>query len=55
MLNGAAMANTWVFFEHFDNLPIEKLQIVIKEIQLLHEQFIVSGFSRNLMKERIAK
>jgi hypothetical protein len=55
LLNGAAMANTWVFFEHIDHLPLEKLQIVIKEIQLLHEQFIVSCFTRNLLKERIAK
>jgi hypothetical protein len=31
------MANTWIFFEHMDNLPIEKLQIMVKEIQLLHE------------------
>ena len=49
------MANTWVFFEHIDHLPLEKLQIIIKEIQLLHEQFIVSCFTRNLLKERIAK
>lgn len=50
LLNGGAMANTWVFFEHLDCLPLEKLKIIVKEIQLLHEQFIVSGFSRNLLK-----
>jgi hypothetical protein len=35
LLNGAAMANTWLFFEHIDNLQIDKLQILVKEIQLL--------------------
>ena len=55
LLNGGAMANSWVFFEHLDNLTIEKLQIFVKEIQLLHEQFIVSGFTRNLMREKVAK
>lgn len=51
-LNGCAMANTWMLFEHMDNLTLQTLQILVKEVQLLHEQFIVSGFAKNLMKQQ---
>lgn len=35
VINGAAMAKFWVFFEHLDNLPLVNFQIVIKEIQMV--------------------
>lgn len=35
VINGAAMAKFWVFFEHLDNLPLVNFQIVVKEIQMV--------------------
>lgn len=35
VINGAAMAKFWVFFEHLDNLPLVNFQIFIKEIQMV--------------------
>lgn len=35
IINGAAMAKFWVFFEHLDNLPLVSFQIVLKEIQMV--------------------
>ena len=35
MINGAAMAKFWIFFEHLDNLPLVNFQLVLKEIQMV--------------------
>jgi len=32
LLNGCAMANTWMIFEHMDELSLATLQILVKEI-----------------------
>ena len=37
VINGAAMAKFWVFFEHLDNLPLVHFQIVMKEIQMVQQ------------------
>ena len=42
VINGAAMARFWVFFEHLDNLPLVNFQIVIKEIQMVQQQYIIA-------------
>jgi len=55
LLNGGAMADTWLFFEHLDKLRLTTLTIFLKEVQLLHEQFIISNFNRNILKERLLK
>jgi len=36
------MARFWVFFEHLDNLPLVNFQIVIKEIQMVQQQYIIA-------------
>ena len=45
VINGAAMARFWVFFEHLDNLPLVNFQIVIKEIQMVQQQYIIAELS----------
>lgn len=42
VINGAAMAKFWVFFEHLDNLPLVNFQIVVKEIQMVQQQYIIA-------------
>ena len=42
VINGAAMAKFWVFFEHLDNLPLVNFQIVLKEIQMVQQQYIIA-------------
>lgn len=42
VLNGAALANFWVLFEHITKLSLMDLQIVIKEIQMVQQQFLIS-------------
>ncbi len=32
LLNGCAMANTWMLLEHMDNLSLQTLQVLVKEI-----------------------
>ena len=32
LLNGCVMANTWMMFEHMDELSLATLQILVKEI-----------------------
>jgi len=41
LLNGCALANFWIFLEHMDLLQMNSLSILIKEIQLIQEQFAV--------------
>ena len=36
------MAKFWVFFEHLDNLPLVNFQIIIKEIQMVQQQYIIA-------------
>lgn len=52
LLNGAAMADTWIFFEHLDKLSLTTLTTFLKEVQLLQQQFIISNFNKNLIKNR---
>ena len=42
VINGAAMARFWVFFEHIDNLPLVNFQIILKEIQMVQQQYIIA-------------
>jgi hypothetical protein len=42
VINGAAMAKFWVFFEHLDNLSLVNFQIIIKEIQMVQQQYIIA-------------
>ena len=42
VLNGAALANFWVLFEHISKLNLADLQIIIKEIQMVQQQFLIS-------------
>lgn len=42
VINGAAMARFWVFLEHLDNLPLVNFQIIIKEIQMVQQQYIIA-------------
>lgn len=52
VINGAAMARFWVFFEHLDSLPLAHFQIVVKEIQMVQQQYIIAELGdRDLMAE----
>jgi len=52
VINGAAMARFWVFFEHLDNLPLVHFQIVVKEIQMVQQQYIIAELGdRDLLAE----
>jgi hypothetical protein len=52
VINGAAMAKFWVFFEHLDNLPLVHFQIVVKEIQMVQQQYIIAELSdRDIMQD----
>lgn len=31
-LNGCSMANTWMLFEHMDNLNLQTLTVIVKEL-----------------------
>ena len=42
VLNGAALANLCVLFEHINRLSGANLQIMIKEIQMVQQQFLIS-------------
>lgn len=42
VINGAAMARFWVFFEHLDNLPLLHFQVLLKEIQMVQQQYIIA-------------
>ena len=55
LLNGCSMASVWIFFEHMDRLPLVGLSILLKEIQLIHQQYIVSNFQSALEKNQAAK
>ena len=46
LLNGVAMSQVWVFLEYMDRLPLIGLSILLKEIQLIHQQFVVGQYSR---------
>ena len=46
------MADTWIFFEHLDKLSLTTLTTFLKEVQLLQQQFIISNFNKNLIKNR---
>jgi hypothetical protein len=41
-LNGAALANVWVFYEHLDKLEYTEFEAFNKEIQMVQQQFIIS-------------
>ena len=46
------MARYWVFFEHLDSLPLVNLQIIIKEIQIVQQQYIIAELNNlDLMAE----
>lgn len=47
IVNGAAMARFWVFFEHMDNLPLLSYQILAKEIQMVQQQYIIAELSQS--------
>jgi len=52
VINGAAMARFWVFFEHLDSLPLVHFQIVVKEIQMVQQQYIIAELGdRDLMAD----
>ena len=55
LLNGCALASVWVFFEHLDRLPLVGLSILLKEIQLIHEQQIVTNFEQAVEKNMMSK
>ena len=42
VLNGAALANLWMVFEHINRLSRADLQIITKEIQMVQQQFLIS-------------
>ena len=50
LLNGCSMASVWIFFEHMDRLPLVGLSILLKEIQLIHQQYVVSNFQSAVEK-----
>ena len=39
LLNGVSMSQIWLFMEYMDRLPLIGLSILLKEIQLIHQQF----------------
>ena len=41
LLNGVALSQVWIFLEFMDRLPLIGLSILLKEIQLIHQQFAV--------------
>jgi hypothetical protein len=45
-LNGAALASSWIFFEHVDKLDYVHLQTFNKEIQMVQQQFIIAELSQ---------
>ena len=55
LLNGCSMASVWLFFEHIDRLPMVGLSILLKEIQLIHQQYVVSNFQAALERNMRAK
>jgi len=46
-LNGAALASSWIFFEHVDKLDYVHLQTFNKEIQMVQQQFIIAELSQD--------
>ena len=46
LLNGVAMSQVWVFMEYMDRLPLIGLSILLKEIQLIHQQFVVGQYNK---------
>ena len=52
-LNGAALASTWIFFEHVDKLDYVHLQTFNKEIQMVQQQFIIAELSQDGDDEEI--
>ena len=46
-LNGAALASTWLFFEHIDRLEPLHLATFNKEIQMVQQQFIIAELSQD--------
>lgn len=49
------MSQVWVFLEFMDRLPLIGLSILLKEIQLIHQQFVVSRFASAVEKDQRAK
>jgi hypothetical protein len=52
-LNGAALASTWIFFEHIDKLDYLHLQTFNKEIQMVQQQFIIAELSQEDSEEQV--
>ena len=48
------MSQVWVFLEFMDRLPLIGLSILLKEIQLIHQQFVVSRFANAVEKDKRA-
>lgn len=49
------MSQVWVFLEFMDRLPLIGLSILLKEIQLIHQQFVVSRFANAVEKDKRAQ
>ena len=41
-LNGVALTSTWANFEHLDNLSMKDFQVLMKEIQMIQQQFLIA-------------
>lgn len=55
VLNGAALANLWVIFEHINKLCRADLQVIIKEIQMVQQQFLISETTDSNMDSSVNK
>ena len=51
LLNGVAMSQVWLFLEFMDRLPLIGLSILLKEIQLIHQQYAANQFRNACEKE----
>ena len=48
------MSNVWVIFEYMDRLPLVSLSILLKEIQIIHQNQVVTNFKNAIIKEQLA-
>lgn len=53
VLNGAALANLWMIFEHINKLSGSDLQVITKEIQMVQQQFLISDTGESLVESTI--
>mmetsp|Transcript_23296 Transcript_23296/g.22888 ORF Transcript_23296/g.22888 Transcript_23296/m.22888 type:complete len:87 (+) Transcript_23296:1463-1723(+) len=54
-INGAALASSWIFFEHLDRLRFIIFQTLNKEVQMVQQQFIIQELSGATKQESIPK